>query len=461
MTAKLTRRMFVRTASALGLGMAGAAALAACAPKATPEPAAVVKEKEPTAQPAAKEPVVITMNMRAGDEVNVKCMYDDRPTEFMEEHPDIKIEMAPVPAGEYEAKTQTLAAAGNLADVIFASDFSTYHTRLVKQGLIAPVDDYLDAYGKSKDEWIDGAVRTLTHEGKMYGFPKCAHPSVSLIWYNQDMFQDVGIGIPEPYGNSWEDLLEWSEKLAKGPENDRQVWGYFFGTSGLEVLYSPMRSFGGWEGNEEGTECLLDSPECLEWVQYTENLFRKGLTLHEGALPPEGFNGLFAAGRVGMVAGGRWMHNRIVAAVKEAGDPFKWEVIQVPRGPKANGWISAVDAHSATTQSKHPEEAWQVSYSMADLRFSELSLGCGYMCARADDIETIERMGIMSTFFQVQYDSMLQEDPIHHPANCRGSELQTVIVNELDPVWLGDEKATPETMERVKSALQEIYDKPF
>jgi ABC-type glycerol-3-phosphate transport system substrate-binding protein len=343
---------------------------------------------------------------------------------------------------------------------MWSSDFAAYHSRIVKQGLIAVMDDYLAAHGKSKDEWIPACMATLTYEGKMHGLPKCCHPSACMIWINEDMFQEAGIGVPETYGNTWETFLDWSEKLAKGPENDREVWAYFFGVDGIEVLFTPMRSFGGWEASEDGTESLLDSPECYEWAQFTENLFRKGFTLHGGALPPEGFHGLFAAGRVGMVAGGRWMYNRIVTAVREAGDKFTWRVIQVPRGPKANGWIACVDTHSVTTQSKHPEEAFLLSYAMADKRFTELvAKEIGYLTARVDDIDTIQPF--ITPFLQLQYDGMLQEEPIRQPANCRGSEIQTTVVNELDPVWLGDEKLTPDTMKRVKAALDDVYAKPF
>ena len=35
----------------------------------------------------------------------------------------------------------------------------------------------------------------------------------------------------------------------------------------------------------------------------------------------------------------------------------------------ANGWISAVDTHSATSSSKHPEEAYLLSYAMAVATF--------------------------------------------------------------------------------------------
>lgn len=469
MTEKLTRRMLIRVASALSLGMAGASVLGACAPQAVPAPPPAENEaptdkepieKEAPVQPAAKEQVVLQLHLRAGGELSEVPIYVTRPGEFMEEHPEIKVELAPIPGGEYEAKAQTMAAANTLGDVMWTAAGYAYHTRITRQGLIAAVDDHLDAYGKSKQEWIPACVETITHEGKMHGLPKCCHPSACMIWINENMFQEAGIGIPETYGNTWENLVEWCEKLAKGPEDDREVWAYFFGVNSVETLVTPMRAYGGWEANADGTESLIDSPECYEWAQYTEMMFRKGLTLHEGGLPPEGFHGLFAAGRVAMVAGGRWMYNRIVSAVQEAGDKVQWRVIQVPRGPKANGWMARVDTHSATTQSEHPEEAFLLSYALADKRFTELvAKEIGYLGARVDDVDTIQPF--VTPFLQLQYDCMLQEEAIRQPANCRGSEFQTALVNELDPIWLGDESVTPDTMKRVKAALDEVFAKPF
>jgi ABC-type glycerol-3-phosphate transport system substrate-binding protein len=103
------------------------------------------------------------LNMRAGGDQSEPGIYVMRPQQFMEANPNIKVELAPIPGNEYDAKIITAASAGTIGDVLWDSDVWTLHTRLVKLGVIAPVDDQLEAHGYSKDEWAPAAVATLTH----------------------------------------------------------------------------------------------------------------------------------------------------------------------------------------------------------------------------------------------------------------------------------------------------------
>ena len=90
---KLSRRQFLWTS-------ASALALAACA--APVQPAAAPQAADDAAPDA--EPLTITMHIHAGWEEAVPGMYVRRPQTFMEEHPNIRIEMVPIPGGEYDTK---------------------------------------------------------------------------------------------------------------------------------------------------------------------------------------------------------------------------------------------------------------------------------------------------------------------------------------------------------------------
>lgn len=483
MDSKLTRRVFLR-----GATLAGAGLLAACAPKVIKETVVVEKqvekvvqqtvvvtekvavevEKEVTrvvkeqvpAQPAPKEIVTLQLHHRAGGDLSEPAIYVMRPGEFMKTHPNIKIELAPIPGGEYMAKVQTMAASATLGDVMWSGASLGDHTRMMRQGIIAIVDDHLEASGISKDEWLPAAVELLSMEGKMYGLPKCCHPAVAHIWLNKDMFEAAGLSVPETYGNSHADLIDWASTLAQGPVGDRQVYGYGFGDTGWEYIVSPLRSFGGYAINKEGTESLFDSPEAWEWAQWTNRFFREDLTPIAGTLPTGSWQALFAASKIPMVAGGRWMHKRIVTAVEEAGNPFEWTTIQVPRAPNASGWCGMVDTHSATTFTKHPEEAFLLTYAMADQRFTYLvATTQGYLTGRVDDGETIAPLN--NQFLNLQYTNMTLEEANQLPANTRGSEFNTVMSNELQRIWLGDVDLTQDVLKEVKAACDEVIEKPF
>jgi multiple sugar transport system substrate-binding protein len=450
---KFSRRRFLLATGATGLTLG----LAACVP-AAPAPAADSTSGD--AAPTA-EPVTLIFNMRAGGDQSEPAIYVRRPAKFLEEHPNIKIELSPIPGGEYDAKILTSASAGTLGDIIFTSDVWTLHTRLVKLGVIAAVDDYQQAHGISKEEWLPAAVDTLTHDGKMYGMPKSSHPGESYIWLNNTLFEEAGIPLPEsPYGVTHEDITAWAEALTRGSEEDREVYGIFVAAGGIQAIVNGVRQFGAYENNEEGTECLADSEEWMAWASWIKNFYDKKLTAVEASLPSGGADALFLAGRLGMRHNQRYFYRRSREGMKEVEKPFEMTIIQAPRKPNAKGWVASVDTHSATTSTKHPEEAFALSYALADQTFTRyVAEDQGYLTARVDDLETVKDM--IYPFLELQYKCMTEEEKFHQPANARGLEVQTVYVNELGKLWLGEAELSAAFMQNLKDAVDEVLDKPF
>lgn len=448
---KLSRRRFLLATGATGLTLG----LAACVPAA---PAA--NTGSGAAAPAA-EPITLIFNMRAGGDQSEPAIYVRRPAKFMEENPNVKIELAPIPGGEYDAKILTSASAGTVGDILFTSDVWTLHTRLVKLGVIAAVDDYQQAHGISKEEWLPAAVDTLTHDGKMYGMPKSSHPGDSYIWLNNTLFEEAGIPLPEsPYGVTHDDITAWAEALARGPEDDREVYGIMISAAGIQSIVNGVRQFGTYENNEEGTENLANNEEWMAWASWVKNFYDKKLTGVEASLPSGGADALFLAGRLGMRHNQRYFYRASNVGMKEVEKPFEMTIIQAPRKANAKGWVASVDTHSASTSTKHPEEAFALSYALADQTFTRyVAEDQGYLTARVDDIETVKDM--IYPFLELQYKCMTEEEKFHQPANARGREVETVYVNELSKLWLGEAELNAAFMQNLKDAVDEILNKPF
>jgi ABC-type glycerol-3-phosphate transport system substrate-binding protein len=456
-SSKYSRRQFLWAAGAIGL----TAGLAACAPAAPAAPAAA--DQGGSAAAPAQEAITLVMNMRAGGEESEPAIYVRRPATFMEENPNVKIELSPIPGNEYDAKIITSASAGTLGDIIFTSDVWTLHTRLVKLGVIAPVDDWQEANGVSKEEWLPAAVNTLTHEGIMYGMPKSSHPGEAYIWLNNALFEAAGIPLPEsPFGVTPEEITAWAEALTTGPEDDRDVYGVILQTSGIQAIVNGGRQFGTYENNEEGTESLFTNEEWFAYLSWVKNFFDKKLTTVQESLPSGGADALFLAGKLAMRHNQRYFYRRSIEGMKEVENPFEMTVIQAPRTANAKGWVASVDTHSATTSTKHLNEALALSYALADQTFARyVAEDQGYLTARLDDLETVKDMLETNPFLELQYQSMTEEDRFHQPANARGREVETVYNNELAKLWLGQSQLDAAFMENVKAAVDEILDKPF
>ena len=462
MATLLDRRSFLRGAAVVGLGAASVPIMSACTPAAPP--AAPVADTKPDAPAPVqeKEPVVVRLHLRAGGEKSEAPMYAMRPAEFMEENPDIVIELAPIPGGEYAAKVQTMAAAETLGDVMWTSDVWTEHSRYVKLGIIAVIDDWLEANNHPKDEWLPACVDTLTHDGKMYGLPKCSHPGDAYIWINEDMFEAEGFDVPDVYGSTPEQLTEWATAFTKGKVGDRDVYGYYPHFGHIMAFYNPLRAQGGIELSEDGSESMADSDEWYNWMAWTTYFHKENIAPRGEAVPSGGREGMFTAGLLAMHGNQRYMNRRVRMAMDEAGEPFKWKAIQVPRGPNPRGWTACVDTHSVTTQAKNADAAHKWAYAMADPRFTYLvAKNIGYLGGRVDDKDTVKDLIEDDPFLNLQYTCSLQEEKLYQPQNARGRELQTVLKNELDKVWLGEEELTRDFMKQLKVKMDEVIDKPF
>lgn len=469
MAKEMKRRQFLAAFAAT----AGGAVLAACAPKAEPTAAPAPAEAAPKAEapkeeapkPAAQEQVVLRLNMRAGGEQSEPSYYVDRPKELMEEYPYITVELVPIPADEYYTKIQTMAAAGSLGDVVFAQDDYSQQRRHAVNGLLQASEDWLDANGHSKSEWLPSSVDAITYEGKMYGLPKSASPSQCFIFYNQDMFEEAGIAFPPKHGCTIEELVEWSDKVTKGPEDMRDVFGVSFDLATILGIHNWVRAFGSFALNEEGTKQLSEGPEWYEAMQYLYGFYQRQQVPRDESLPTGGRRALFAAGKLAIMVGGRWEWKGIKAAVEALEKPFRWETVEIPHVENAKGWRASVNSHDPSTQTKHPHEAYLLGYALADKRMAELSCAqIGYLSARVDDSETIAAMDDADptkAWLQLQYECQLKTENFRGPANLRGLELNTTTKNFLDQLWLGQEELTPDFMKRFTAACQEILDKPL
>ena len=113
----------------------------------------------------------------------------------------------------------------------------------------------------------------------------------------------------------------------QGPGDSPEVYGYLFNGGNWEWLYSQMRSFGGWEYNEDGTESGAGAPEWLAWAQWALSMYKDGLTPHGETIPSGGLQSLLAARRAPMLEGPRGLYLSIKQAIEAAEKPFRWRVI--------------------------------------------------------------------------------------------------------------------------------------
>ncbi|HXF62375.1 MAG TPA: extracellular solute-binding protein, partial [Caldilineaceae bacterium] len=219
MRRSLNRRDFLRGAALAAAGMAG---LAACAPATGPAaPAAEGGQAQP-----ATEQITLTFIVDTINDGHI-AVRDAWAQEFMETHPNVRIDHQTVPQ-EYTVKIQTLYAAGTPADIYRYLQEVTPIITVAEKNMHLVLDDYIARDNYDMDDFRPDAVRLYQWDGKTYALPR--DYGNQNLFYNLDLFEAAGLELPpadwEDTSWTFEKFLETAQALTK-KEGDRTTqWGF-------------------------------------------------------------------------------------------------------------------------------------------------------------------------------------------------------------------------------------------
>lgn len=116
---------------------------------------------------------------------------------YMEENPNVTIEVEALDDESYKTKFKAYATGGNMPDLVNIWCSPSFLDEVVAAGTLEPLnaDDYAD-YG-----FTEGSLDGVTYDGQIYGLPR--NTDVLGFYYNKDMFAQYGVEIP----TTWEELL--------------------------------------------------------------------------------------------------------------------------------------------------------------------------------------------------------------------------------------------------------------
>lgn len=304
---------------------------------------------------------------------------------FNELNPDIRVVYEPATAAWQDRATVQMAA-GTAPDVI--AGFDHWFRAWLEQGQALDLTLYLPS--GYLDDFVPTHVQLFNIDGKQYALP--LYTGVSALYYNQDMFDAIGLSAPDETWN-WDDLLNAARKLTKRDATG-QVTTY--GTD-VQVAWDRVVLWI-WEndGNviEEGAfvgdTVTFDAPEVVEAIQFLQDL------IHAYEVAPSWIQlgmdpwvGFWRGDTVAMWQSGSW---DIANTLQNAN--FAWNVSVRPRG--RNGTPAAVhtsDGVMVYAGTRHPKEAarfvefltsveaQEILMYQANLQPARLSLGSDYATA--------------------------------------------------------------------------------
>ena len=260
---------------------------------------------------------------------------------FTAQNPGIKVELTSV-AGVTDYNTKMQAVFGSAdAPSVFWMNFNL-SKEYVPMGFVQDLTEAVTTYGIDMSKLNAGITDAYTVDGKLYAIPK--DTDSYAVYYNKALFDAAGVAYPN---DDWtiDDFVE----TAKALTTDKTVgWS---NTTSDRVYYNFMVSNGGKIYSDDGTEALVNSPECVEVVQKLMDLFNGGYAYNGSQLAEVDASAAFTSGLAAMDIDGSWMISQFADAL---GDNLG--ICQLPSGPAGKGSAGHGIGYATTTSNPHMEE---------------------------------------------------------------------------------------------------------
>ena len=417
---QVSRRGFLRMSGMVTVG----AVLAACAPGVAP------------AGSGGSEAAVEVTDIRLiawGNPTEVEAREATLDM-FHTEHPEIHVDFLHVP-DQYLEKLQTMLAGGDIPDVIFLGngDVPSFSSR----NQLAEFDSLIARDNFDTSDIFETNLALYNVDGVQYGFPVDA-PSQQLF-YNKTRFEEAGVPFPS---SDWEDpSWDWATFLAAATaltDKENNQWGWQTKAGNFRAWWIWVTANGGTFFNEDGTECLLNSPAAVDAFQFLGDL------IHVHEVSPRvdvaaemGSAELFESGVTAMETWWPAM-GRMRTNIQD----FEWDVAPHPQGDVTKAGSGGGTGHTIAKASKEIDAAWVfvtwVVSTPAVEKWTEI-MGIVPPLKSVAESDVFLQPGQPPEHISVFTDGApyLQPDPRH----TLFPQARTIADSELEYMWTGEKNA--------------------
>lgn len=291
--------------------------------------------------------------------------------DFEVANPGYKVDVLIVPA--MDDKLMTSIVGGVAPDVAILDRFTM--GQWGSRGALVDLTSLAAESGLDYHGFYDAPQAESMYNGEIYGVP--FNTDVRVLYWNKEHFREVGLD-PDVPPTSWEEIVEFSDRLVKRRDDGSLERVGFIPTSGNTTFYYFLWANGGEVLTADGRQVLFAEPEgvgALEWIVEFMNRYGVSdlvkLEANVGLAPDQG---PFTTGIVSMIGDGNWLYRDIQRYVPDM--DIGVAPLPAPEGKEQVTW-SGGHAFVIPRGSKNPDAAWNLmSYFVepeVNARFAQIS----------------------------------------------------------------------------------------
>lgn len=392
--------------------------------------------------------------------------YEEVAEAFMEQHPDITIEIEQMGWGDYWDDLTRRLAVGDAPDVW--TNHVAFFLDFAERGQMMPLDDRIaESDVIDLDAFMPGLDELFVYDGNTYGLPK--DWDTIAVLYNREHLAEAGIDEAELQDMTWnpDDGGSFQELAARltidadgvrgdeagfDPNNvDRYGYGVDWdGATWGQTQFSHFPHSLGWTFHDEaGTEFYYDDPRLASTFEWFLDMIDAGYKMpYEDSVD---VNELFVAGETSLTTDGSWMIGWYVDGM---GDNLGFAPL--PAGPEGRNSMFNGLSDAIWSGTDHPEEAWKWVEFLASPEAQEIvgSHGVVFPAVQSGTeaaLEVYEDRGLDVTAYT---DLAFDEDKNHlHPIVENATDIADILQDAYDRIFLADDD--PATV--LQTANDEIH----
>lgn len=237
---------------------------------------------------------------------------------YMEDHPNVEIEVQAVVWDEYWTKLEASATSNSMPDIFWMHSNQIF--KYADNGILADCSEIVDEACFSEIS-VENAKRS---DGKLYGVPK-DKDLVALI-YNKEIFDEAGVSYPDDTW-TWTDMEAASQQIF----DKTGKYGYMAYSHDQIGYWNFVYQNGGTILNEDGTKATYTDAATTEAIKYYIGLQENEWCPTQAQFANAGASELCFSGQGAMYFAGNWDLANLCATYTDMNG--KWDVAVLPACP--------------------------------------------------------------------------------------------------------------------------------
>jgi len=280
-----------------------------------------------------------------------KPVFDQIVAKFMEENPDIDVEVQLTPWADYWTKLDAAMGANTAADVFW---MNTYLPKYVKAGVLQPLDDYIKAAGIDMSGYVKVVTDAYKMDGVQYAMPKGM--DTVQVFYNKAIFKKYGVDEPKD-GWAWADMVAIGKQLKdKITAAGASEYPLAMELDPQPCYFNFIKQDGGFVLSDDEKTAGFDQAGTIKSYQDVLDLMKDGVMPDAKVLSDTKGTDLFLSQKAAMLFMGSWK------AIVLDGASFASDigVIPMPKMDSSNTSVIAGLGYAMNANCQNKDAAWKL-----------------------------------------------------------------------------------------------------